>query len=232
MIYNNNPGERVFVSWSGGKDSYLSMLMAQKKGLEIGCLLSFVGGDGHSRSHGLKTAMLVKQAEALGLPLHTEEVTWESYEAGFERAVKELKEKYSLTGGVFGDINLEEHRQWVEKMTERCGIKYNLPLWLMEERAVSEELLRRGGKALIVAIRSDLIDQEWLGRVMDNDYIEYCISIGISPCGEGGEAHTLVIDGPGFIKSLDYKTGSIRTKENRTLLELLAVHEASPSISE
>jgi diphthine-ammonia ligase len=222
VIYNNKAGDRVFVSWSGGKDSYLSMLMAQEQGFEIACLLSFVGGDGYSRSHGLKTAILSQQAAALGLPLHTEEVTWESYEAGFERAVIELKEKYSLNGGVFGDINLEEHRQWVEKMTERCGIKYNLPLWLMEEQAVSEELLRRGGKALIVAIRSDLIGQEWLGRVMDHDYIEYCISIGISPCGEGGEAHTLVVDGPCFMKPLDYKTGSIRTRENHSRLELLA----------
>jgi diphthine-ammonia ligase len=221
MIYNSNPGDRVFVSWSGGKDSYLSMLMAQEQGLEVACLLSFVGGDGYSRSHGLKTAMLRQQADALGLPLHTEEVTWESYEAGFERAIKILKEKYSISGGVFGDINLEEHRQWVEKMAGRCGIDYNLPLWLMEERAVSEELLGRGGKALIVAIRSDLIDQKWLGRVMDHDYIEYCVSIGISPCGEGGEAHTLVIDGPGFVKPLAYKAGSVKTEENHSRLELL-----------
>jgi diphthine-ammonia ligase len=221
VIFNNHSGDRVFVSWSGGKDSYLSLLMAQEQGLEIACLLSFVGGDGYSRSHGLKTEMLHQQAAALGLPLHTEEVTWESYEVGFERAVKMLKEKYALSGGVFGDINLEEHRQWIEKMTDRCGIDYNLPLWLMEERAVSEELIRRGGKALIVAIRNDLLDQKWLGRVMDNDYIEHCVSIGISPCGEGGEAHTLVIDGPCFTKHLAYQAGSVRTKDNHSRLELL-----------
>ncbi len=223
MLYNSVPGDRVFVSWSGGKDSYLSMLKAQERGLEIACLLSFVGGDGHSRSHGLKINVLCEQAAMLGLPLHTEEVTWESYEAGFERAVEMLKEKYSPTGGVFGDINLEEHRQWVEKMAERCGINYNLPLWLMEERAVSEELIRRGGKALIVAIRSDLVDQKWLGRTMDKDYIDYCVSIGISPCGEGGEAHTMVVDGPGFAKPLAYKVGAIKTKENHSLLELSVV---------
>jgi diphthamide synthase (EF-2-diphthine--ammonia ligase) len=71
MIYNSNPGDRVFVSWSGGKDSYLSMLMAQEQGLEVACLLSFVGGDGYSRSHGLKTAMLRQQAEgAWPAPAH------------------------------------------------------------------------------------------------------------------------------------------------------------------
>lgn len=220
MIYNSVSGDRVFISWSGGKDSYLSLLRAGKQGLEVACLLSFVGSEGYSRSHGLKTAMLQKQAKALGIPLHTEEVTWESYETGFERAVKLLKEKYAIKGGVFGDINLEEHRQWVEKMAERCAIDYNLPLWQMEEQAVSEELIRLGGKALIVAIRSDLIEEKWLGRIMDEDYIKYCLEIGISPCGEGGEAHTLVIDGPLFSKPLDYSAGSVRSKENRSLLEL------------
>ena len=118
-------------------------------------------------------------------------------------------------------VHLEEHRQWIEKMTERCGINHNLPLWLMEERAVSEELIKRGGKALIVAIRSDLVDQKWLGRIMDHNYIEYCVSIGISPCGEGGEAHTLVVDGPGFVQPLDYQAGSTKTKESHSRLELL-----------
>lgn len=220
MVFKSNKGESVFISWSGGKDSYLSLLLAKEKGLDVVCLLSFVGADGYSRSHGLKTNLLKEQAKALGLPLHLEEVTWESYETGFERAVRVLREHYSITGGVFGDINLEEHRQWVEKMTDRCQINYNLPLWLMEERAVSEELIRRGGKALIVAIRSDLIDRKWLGRVMDEDYINYCVDIGISPCGEGGEAHTLVVDGPSFHQPLHYITGSVRQKENRSILDL------------
>jgi diphthine-ammonia ligase len=220
MVYKSTAGEKVFVSWSGGKDSYLSLLLAKEKGLEVVCLLSFVGSDGYSRSHGLQTDLLKEQAKKTGLPLHTEEVTWESYETGFERAVKMLKEKYNLAGGVFGDINLDEHRQWVEKMTERCEINYNLPLWLMEERAVSEELIRRGGKAMIVAIRSDLVDQKWLGRIMDQEYIDYCVSIGISPCGEGGEAHTLVVDGPLFTEPLSYVTGSVRQKDNRSLLVL------------
>ncbi len=222
MIYESVPGDRVFVSWSGGKDSYLSMLLAREKGLEIGCLLNFAGEDGYSRSHGLSTAILRQQANALGLPLHTEAVTWESYEAGFELAVKGLKEQYLISGGIFGDINLEEHRQWVEKMAGRCGIKYNLPLWHMEEQFVAEELIRRGGKALIVAIRSDLVEQKWLGRLMDHDYIEYCISIGISPCGEGGEAHTLVVDGPGFAEPVAYRAGSNRLKGNHAKLELYA----------
>ncbi len=220
MVYNNSPGDKVFVSWSGGKDAYLSLLLARERGFDTACLLSFVGGDGYSRSHGLKTEMLEQQASALGIPLEMKEVTWESYEQGFEEAVNRIKEEYGLTGGVFGDVNLEEHRQWVEKMCERCGINYNLPLWQMEERRVSEELIRRGGRALIVAIRSDLVDQSWLGRILDDRYIEYCISKNISPCGEGGEAHTLVVDGPLFRKPLQYEPGEIKHDRNRSLLKV------------
>ena len=218
MVYNNKSGEKVFVSWSGGKDSYLSLLLAKERGLDTSCLLSFVGSDGNSRSHGLKTAVLKSQASALGLPLETKEVTWESYEQGFEEAVKSLKGHYAVTGGVFGDVNLKEHRQWVEKMSKRCGISYNLPLWMMPERRVSELLIERGGKALIVAIRNDLVDESWLGRIMDDRYIDYCLQQQISPCGEGGEVHTLVVGGPLFKNNLSYSPGEIKHDQNRSLL--------------
>jgi diphthine-ammonia ligase len=218
MIIKSAAGDKVFVSWSGGKDSYLSLLVAREKGLEVSCLLSFIGADGNSRSHGLETGMLVQQAELLGIPLETEEVTWESYEKGFEQAVKRLKQERGITGGVFGDINLPEHREWIEKMCQLCGINFNLPLWLMEERAVSEELIKRGGRAMIVAIRNDLIEESWLGKVMDEAYIDYCMAKGISPCGEGGEAHTLVISGPCFSGPLKYTLGEMEKKEKHSRL--------------
>ncbi|MGM0689393.1 MAG: diphthine--ammonia ligase [Bacillota bacterium] len=220
MVIKSDAGDKVFISWSGGKDSYLSLLLAKEKGLVVESLLSFVSADGQSRSHGLKTEILQKQAELLGISLETEEVTWESYEKGFERAVKRLREERDISGGVFGDINLAEHREWVEKMCRRCKIKYNLPLWQVEEIKVSEMLIALGGEALVVAIRSDLIDESWLGRIMDKEYVDYCLAKGISPCGEGGEAHTLVTAGPLFSDSLKYGLGKIRHEENRALLEI------------
>lgn len=220
MLINSNPGERVFVSWSGGKDSYLSLLRAKEAGLNLVSLLSFVGDDGLSRSHGLKTALLQKQAEALGIQLETETVTWESYETGFEKAVCRLKKDHAIAGGVFGDINLDEHRQWAEKMSLRCSINYNLPLWQMEERSVFEELINRGARAMLVAVRSDLVDEKWLGRFLDREYLDYCEKIGISPCGEGGEAHTVVLDGPLFQRPLSYSTGKIYRLQQHALLEI------------
>ena len=220
MVIKSDAGDKVFISWSGGKDSYLSLLLAKEKGLVVESLLSFVSADGQSRSHGLKTEILQKQSELLGIPLETEEVTWESYEKGFERAVKRLRVERGVSGGVFGDINLAEHREWVEKMCNRCKIKYNLPLWQLEEIKVAEMLIALGGEALVVAIRSDLVDEAWLGRIMDEEYVDYCLAKGISPCGEGGEVHTLVTGGPLFSEPLKYGQGEIRHEENRALLEI------------
>jgi uncharacterized protein (TIGR00290 family) len=220
MIINSNPGDKVFVSWSGGKDAYLSLLLADEHGLKPVCLLNFTGLDGRSRSHGIKNKTLRAQAEALGIDLVTEEVTWEGYEHGFEKAVSAIKEKYGINGAVFGDINLNEHHDWVKKMADRCSLDYNLPLWQMEEKSVSEELLNRGGKALLVAIRNDLVDEDWLGMTMDDAYIQYCLANDISPCGERGEAHTLVVDGPLFEKPLQYEKGEILRSGKYSLIDI------------
>jgi len=220
MILKSITGDKVFVSWSGGKDSYLALLKAREAGLEVVSLLCFISADGESRSHGIKADVLEKQSGLLGIPLHTEAVTWKSYEDGFVRAVYHLKEQKKITGGVFGDINLVEHRQWVEKMCKRCGINYNLPLWMMEEEKVSRELIDRDGRALLVALRHDVLDEKWLGHYMDERYIQHCLEQEISPCGEGGEAHTLVTGGPLFSRPLEYKTGKILRDDKRSLLQI------------
>lgn len=220
MEIKSASGDKVFVSFSGGKDAYLSLLLAKEQKLDVVCLLSFVSAEGESRSHGLRTGILEQQAELLGIPLEVEEVSWETYEDGFEKAVKRIKQERAATGGVFGDINLAEHRAWIKKMAERCEIDYNLPLWQMEEVKVLEELLKRDILAMVVAIRSDLVEQRWLGKFIDQNYIDYCINRGISPCGESGETHTLVVDGPYFDRPLKYRTGKIKQKDNRTLLDV------------
>ncbi len=189
-------------------------------GLKPVCLLSFVGMEGRSRSHGLKIELLQEQSKSLGIDLYTEAVTWEGYEQGFEKAVSAIQEKYGISGGVFGDINLIEHHDWVKKMADRCGFDYNLPLWQMKEKSVSEELLKRGGKALLVAIRNDLVDEKWLGKTMDDEYIQYCLANNISPCGEKGEAHTLVVDGPLFKKPFSYKIARISRSGKYSFIDI------------
>jgi len=214
--------EKVFISWSGGKDSYLVLLKAREMGLKPCRLLNFSDANGYSRSHGLPAALLHRQAAALGLELETETVTWETYEDGFLAAMSRLKSQ-GITGGVFGDVCLDQHRQWVERMCARCGILPYLPLWGMEERLVPEELLRRGGRAVVVAVRSELIEESKLGQELDRPFLDYCQARNLSPCGEGGEFHTLVVDGPLFREPLAYCPEGVEHKQHYAWLRLAAV---------
>lgn len=220
MIINSKPGDRVFVSWSGGKDAYLALLYAVKKDLKPVCLLNFTGSDGKGRSHGLKAEVLRYQADALGVDLLTEAVTWGSYEKGFTRAVSKLKEKYGVTGGVFGDINLVEHRAWLEEISRRLEFDLNLPLWQMAEQAVLREFMKIGAKTLLVAVKTDLVSESWLGEALDQSYIDYCLKNKLSPCGERGEAHSFVVDGPLFKEPLSYKKGPVYRSEKYSFIEI------------
>ena len=218
MNIGNISSEKFFVSWSGGKDSYLSLLFACDMGLNVECLLTFTDEDGQSRSHGISIDILRRQAEALGLRLETEKVTWKKYEEGFIRATDRFKSQ-GITGGVFGDINLQDHRDWIEKICERCNITYQLPLWGMSERKLFEKLLDRGGKAVIVSVCNERIQEDWLGSYLNKSFLRFCESKGLSPCGERGEYHTLVVDGPFFSKPLKCHFGRINQKGKRSYLE-------------
>jgi len=212
-------GNKVFVSWSGGKDSYLALLKARESGLEISTLVTFLNKEGWSMSHGVKREVLEKQAAALGLPLEAEPVTWEDYQNGFLRVTRRIKQT-GISGGVFGDINLPEHREWVEKMCGRVGMDAYLPLWGMDESEVVAELQRRGAHLFIVAIRSDLIEEKWLGREIDGEFGRMCERAGITPCGEKGEFHTLVVDGPLFQAPLQFVAGGINKRGQHAFLEI------------
>ena len=214
-------GEKVFVSWSGGKDSYLSLIKAREAGLDIKSLMTFIGKDGdRSMSHGLPLELLQKQSRALGIPHVLEPVSWDDYEQGFQRIVSDLKEK-SFTGGVFGDINLTGHRQWVEDACGKAGINPYLPLWGMEEEAVLAELLSHNAELLIVALRSDLLDPKWLGRILGQDFIQELTAAGLSPCGESGEYHTMALFGPLFKKRVELQYQGTRQSGQVLFLDYL-----------
>ncbi len=205
--------QNVFVSWSGGKDCYLALQKAVEQGLTVTTLTTFVSKEGRNTAHGVDTAVLRRQASALGLPLEIEPVTWEEYEKGFLNVVARLK-KEGVTGGVFGDINLQEHRQWIETRCRRHSITPFFPLWGMEEIDVVRELLRRKARLLIVALRGDLLDEEWIGQELDEQFLQLCLERGLSPCGENGEYHTLAIGGPLFQEHLEFERGAIRQQGN------------------
>ncbi len=198
---------KVFVSWSGGKESSLACYRARKVGLEVSYLANMVTEDGtRSRTHGLSARILKMQAQAMGVPLVQRPATWQSYEAEFKKMVGELKQE-GIEGGVFGDIDLEEHREWVERVCREAGITAHQPLWGESQDEILRDFISSGFRAVIIAIRADRLGKEWLGRSIDMDFYAGIKELGkiqnITPCGEVGEYHTLVVDGPLFQERLE-----------------------------
>lgn len=202
---------KVFSSWSGGKECALATYKAISQGHEVLYLLNFISEDGErSRSHGIKASVLALQAEAIGISLIQVKTSWENYENNFKKVVRELKGK-GIEGGVFGDMDLEEHREWVGRVCGEVGIKAFLPLWGINAEELIEEFLKLKFKAKIVATR---LGENFLGKVLDKDLISQISKLGSHPCGENGEYHTFVTDGPIFRKALKVIRGERKKKDN------------------
>jgi len=193
----------VFVSWSGGKESSLACYKAKTNGLTPSYLLNMTSEDGSkSRTHGLAREVLSLQAEAIGIPLIQRKTSWKNYEDNFKKTVLELKEK-GTEGGVFGDIDLEEHRRWVKRVCKEIGIRAYLPLWGKEQKEILEDFINLGFQAVVVAVKIEFLGERWLGRKIDGKFVNEITTFeNISPCGEAGEYHTLVTDGPIFKKRM------------------------------
>jgi diphthine-ammonia ligase len=217
------PGKGVpFVcSWSGGKDSCLALYRAVTAGAEPRVLLSMLREDGaRSRSHGLRREVLQAQADSLGVPLVTETASWSDYESVFIAALQALKAA-GVAAGVFGDIDVEEHRLWEEKVCAAAGIEAYLPLWKASRLALLGEFLMLGFEATIVAVNSEKLDQTYLGRVIDLDLVREFAGLGIDPSGEEGEYHTVVTNGPIFSEPVRLETGEQTLHDGYWFLDMM-----------
>ena len=150
-----------------------------------------------SRGHGLPLALLEEQAAALGIPLVMRATTWDEYEATFVSLLHELRAQ-GVEAGVFGDIDLQAHRDWVEGVCEIAGLGCHLPLWQEPRRRLLDEFLAGGSRATIVAVDSSKLDAEFLGLELDDAVIGRLEAAGADACGEEGEYHTMVTQAPLF----------------------------------
>jgi diphthine-ammonia ligase len=210
---------RVFSSWSGGKECALATYKAIAQGHEVLCLLNFVSEDGErSRSHGIKAGVLALQAEAIDIPLIQVKTSWENYEENFKKVVRKLKDK-GIEGGVFGDMDLEEHREWVERVCGEVGIKAFLPLWGIKAEELIDEFLKLKFKAIVIATR---LEEGLLGKLLDKALVRQISKLGSHPCGESGEYHTFVTAGPIFRRALKVTKGERERKDNAWFWEISA----------
>jgi diphthine-ammonia ligase len=213
---------KTFISWSGGKEASLSFYRAiQNRDIEVACLLNMMAEDGeHSRTHGIGSGWLRLQADALGIPIIQRKTSWQTYEKEFKAAVSGFKTE-DIRTGIFGDIDVQEHRDWVERICHETGIRPILPLWKEERESLLKEFIRAGFKAVVVATRAESLDRAWLGRSIDEGFIEELKAMDhIDFCGENGEYHTFVYDGPIFRKPVEFTSGEKVLRDGHWFLEI------------
>lgn len=193
---------RAVVSWSGGKDCCLALARAREMGIEVFALLAMFDKDGQrSRSHAVTPDVMAAQARALGLPLVTPAASWQGYEAAFVAALAAQRAQ-GVTHAIFGDIDLQDHREWEERACVAAGLTAVLPLWQEARGAVVTEILRRGIRPFVVCTDDRHLPASFCGRIYDERFVAD-LPAGVDACGEGGEFHTFVTDGPGFSTPLD-----------------------------
>jgi len=202
---------KAFFNWSTGKDSALALYrVLQNKEYIVETLVTTVNKKFNRVSmHGVPESLLDEQAKQLGLPLHKiyfpEEVSMENYSAIMKNSLEKLvNEDYKFS--IFGDIFLEDLKKFREDKLEELNLKGVFPLWKMDSNSVIEEFLKLGFKAVTVSVNAKLLDESFVGRVIDEMFIKDLPS-NIDVCGENGEFHTFVFDGPIFKKSIPFEIG-------------------------
>jgi diphthine-ammonia ligase len=197
---------RAAISWSGGKDSCAALHRTHGE-YDVACMITmFDEGEQRSRSHGLRPEILAAQAERLGLRRITGRCTWQSYDAMFAGALEEAKAD-AVTHVIFGDILFDEHRQWAERMCDAAGLTAVEPLFGASTLTLFEEWTASGADALIVTARAEFLDETWLGRPLRREMLDAFTRLGVDPCGERGEYHTVVTNSPLFDRPLAVEPG-------------------------
>ena len=188
---------RAAISWSGGKDSCAALVRARTTLDVVAMVTMFDDAGERSRSHGLRPSIVEAQARRLGLRQVTGRCSWETYDKTFAGALDTLAGD-GITHVVFGDILFEEHRQWAERMCDAAGLVAVEPLWGLTTDGLFDDWVNSGATAVIVTARASMLDREWLGRSLTADLKPEFDRLGVDPCGERGEYHTVVTGTPLF----------------------------------
>jgi len=199
---------RCAISWSAGKDSWLALLRAREQGLAVTTFVTMCDADGTSKSHALPPELVEAQVRALGGEPFSVRVPAGGYAARFDACLRDLAAS-GHTHMVFGDIDLQAHRDWLAPACDRAGLVPLFPLWGESRAALARELVARGVQARVVCVDTRWLDASFCGARYDAAFLAR-LPAGVCPVGEDGEFHTLVVDGPGFATPLRVLAGPQR----------------------
>jgi uncharacterized protein (TIGR00290 family) len=208
------------VSWSGGKDSYLALHRSLSTFDVVAAITMFNDDGTRSRSHGLRPDIIAAQLHRLGLRHICGRASWSTYEDAYRTALRDLR-SLDITHVIFGDIMYESNRAFPERVCAAEGLTAVEPLWGESTDALYREFIATGAMALIVTVRGDRLSPDWLGRALTIEMLTAFDALGVDPCGEHGEYHTVVVDAPLFSTPLIVTTGTTVAHDGCWAIDLL-----------
>ena len=217
--------EKIFLSWSGGKDSSLAYYyIYEARAYEIAGLLTTVT-EGYNRvsMHGVRRTLLERQAESLGVPLRALHIPKDCSDKEYDKRMKEVlsgyqKENINCAG--FGDISLEDVRKYREERLARIGMRAIFPLWKRDPTELMRDFIDLGFKAIVTCVDSRVLDSSFAGELINDDFISRLPS-HVDPNGENGEFHSFVFDGPIFKQRIEVSTGGRIMRDGFYFCDLL-----------
>jgi uncharacterized protein (TIGR00290 family) len=221
--------EPILFCWSGGKDSAMALhALLQRGDQHVVALLTTVT-EGYERisMHGVRRELLQLQAESIGLPLHEVRIPPKCgnplYEERMEKAMRHYFDQ-GVRSVAFGDIFLEDLRAYRERNLARVGMKAQFPIWKRDTRELIRHFHAQGFRSVAVCVDGKVLPRAFAGRRLDEAFFRD-LPLHADPCGENGEFHTFVFDGPIFRRPVPFRTGDVVERDSFFFYDLLPIEE-------
>ncbi len=217
---------KALVSWSSGKDSAFALYEVLREGaFDIAGIITTVTGSFDRVSvHGVRRALLEKQARALNIPVEQIEIPYPCSNSEYERcmaeALRTITVREGVTHVVFGDLFLADIRAYRERQMAQLGLQCVFPLWLRDTHSLAREMIASGIEARIAAVNAARLDRSYAGRMFDDAFLAD-LPADVDPCGENGEFHTFVTNAPMFAAPIAVQTGEIVQRDGAFYADLL-----------
>lgn len=213
--------------WTGGKDSSLALYEAAQSGYHIRCLVTFAPAQPDFLAHPL--SVIKMQAQALGLPHHVLTIS-APFETSYEAGLRKLHDEMGIQCVITGDIaEVDGNANWIRERCRPLGLHVHTPLWGRDRNTLLQQLLEKGFKVQISCVNTRWLDASWVGRELTESAIAELHVIrgqnGLDLCGEEGEYHTLVIDGPHFTHGIDIQPYSTRRADALAYMHIHGLDE-------